>query len=77
MPVMRSRIAVLKCLGSNYPPMALSGGQTFAGYRIVRLVGSGGMGEVCSVPFPASLADELAAPRGSQRDGCATDARAH
>jgi serine/threonine protein kinase len=35
---------VVSC--SYHPPMPLSEGQTFAGYRIVRLLGSGGMGEV-------------------------------
>jgi serine/threonine-protein kinase len=32
--------------------MPLSAGQTFAGFRIVRLLGSGGMGEVCLAEHP-------------------------
>jgi serine/threonine protein kinase len=32
--------------------MPLSSGQTFAGFRIVRLLGSGGMGEVYLAEHP-------------------------
>ena len=32
--------------------MPLSNGETFAGFRIVRLLGSGGMGEVYLVSIP-------------------------
>jgi serine/threonine protein kinase, bacterial len=37
---------------SYYPPMPLPGGVVFAGYTVVRLLGSGGMGEVYLVEHP-------------------------
>jgi serine/threonine-protein kinase len=36
--------------------MPLSNGETFAGFRIVRLLGSGGMGEVYLAKHPACRA---------------------
>ena len=35
-----------------HPPMPLRTGETFAGFRIIRLLGSGGMGEVYLVEHP-------------------------
>ena len=43
------------------PSMPLTNGQTFAGYTIIRLLGSGGMGEVYLV-----AASSAAPPRGAE-----------
>jgi hypothetical protein len=50
-------------------PMPLTSGATFAGFTIVRLLGSGGMGEVYLTRWPVSASACVAGNRGVRSPG--------
>ena len=51
-PAASRHAAVGNALTDRTPPHAVEDGEIFAGFRIVRLLGSGGMGEVYLVQHP-------------------------